>query len=274
MTKNLVCTSALIAVIALSAAWTGWMLYRQSPARPLAGLLHRSTVDPTVDRAGHSRGIIQVDLMRQILADRARALPAVVEPGDKLRHRVPSQPHPLLGRPAPRLVLGDATGKVRDLGAQAANGPMVVVFYLGATCMACLTHLVELEATLPRFRERGAAVWAVSADKPELSAKGTRRFGSFQFPLLSDPDHAVASSYGVWKPLPGGNPNEGETLHGTFLVDRGGSIRWAHVGDRPFRDIDALLAELDQMKGVSSGDSTATNRPQRRTDMPNTSDHG
>jgi len=54
--KKLAYASALIAVIALSAAWTGLMVYRQRPALPVAGLLHRSTVDPTVDRGGHSRG--------------------------------------------------------------------------------------------------------------------------------------------------------------------------------------------------------------------------
>ncbi len=249
--RKLAYTSALIAVIALSAAWTGLMVYRQRPTLPVAGLLHRSTVDPTVDRGGHTRGIVQVDLMRQIMADRARAVPAAAEPADKARHRVPSQPHSLLGRPAPALVLEDATGKIRDLGAQAANGPVVVVFYLGATCIACMTSFVELEAALPRFRERGAAVWAVSADKPELSRERMRRFGSIEIPLLSDPDHGIALSYGVWKPFRDGDPNEGESLHGTFLVDRGGSIRWAYVGDRPFTDIDALLAELDQLRDPS-----------------------
>ncbi|MGO9464218.1 MAG: peroxiredoxin family protein [Isosphaeraceae bacterium] len=243
--------SLLIAVIAVSASWTGLMVYRQRPALPVAGFLHRSTVDPTLDRGGHTRGIVQVDLMRQIMADRARAAPATAEPAAKARHRVPSQPHPLLGRPAPALVLEDATGEIRDLGAQAANGPVVVVFYLGATCIACMTSFVELEDALPRFRARGAAVWAVSADKGEFSRERMRRYGSFQFPLLSDPDHRIALSYGVWKPRRDGDANEGEALHGTFLVDRGGSIRWAHVGDRPFTDIDALLAEVDQLRSPS-----------------------
>ncbi len=243
--KKLAYASALIAVIALSAAWTGLMVYRQRPALPVAGLLHRSTVDPTVDRGGHTRGIVQVDLMRQIMADRARAVPAAAEQEDKARHRVPSQTHPLLGRPAPALVLEDATGKTRDLGARASNGPVVVVFYLGFTCIACVTHLVELERAMPRFRERGAEVWAVSADSPSFSRERMRRFGDFQIPLLSDSDHAVALAYGVWKPLPGGNKDDGEALHGTFIVDRGGSIRWVYIGDRPFADIDALLAALD-----------------------------
>ena len=121
---------------------------------------------------------------------------------------------------------------------------MVVVFYLGFTCIACVTHLVELERAMPRFRERGAEVWAVSADSPDFSRERMRRFGNFRIPLLSDSGHAVALAYGVWKPLPGGDKDDGEALHGTFIVDRGGSIRWVYIGDRPFANIDALLAAL------------------------------
>ncbi len=86
-------------------------------------------------------------------------------------HRAASRPHPLLGRPAPPVVLADAGGTTRDLRRQLADGPVVVVFYLGSTCMACVTHLVELDAALPRFRERRATVWAVSADTPEISRR-------------------------------------------------------------------------------------------------------
>jgi peroxiredoxin len=238
--KRLIYASALIAVIALSAAWAGLMLHGQRAARPVPGLMSRSKVD----RAGHARGIVQVDLMRQIMAGRAGTGPTAAAPGDPDLHRVPSQAHPLLGRTAPSLVLEDAETRTRDLQAAASEGPVVIVFYLGSSCVACMTHLVEMEAALPRFQAQGAVVWAVSADRPELSRERMRRFGSFCIPLLSDSNHAVASAFGVWKPVPGGNPDDGEALHGTFIVARGGSVRWATIGDRPFTNIDAMLAEI------------------------------
>ncbi|MGO8898566.1 MAG: hypothetical protein ACLQU5_09470 [Isosphaeraceae bacterium] len=146
--KRLISSCFLLAVIALSVLWAGLRLYSQRPTRPVPGLFHRSKVD----RAGHTRGIVQVDLMRQIMADRARSVPSAAEPGDEAGHCVPSQAHPLLGRPAPALVPEDVKGKTRDLGARVSNGPVVVVFYLGSTCMACVTHLVELERAMPRRR--------------------------------------------------------------------------------------------------------------------------
>jgi hypothetical protein len=35
---------------------------------------------------------------------------------------------------------------------------------VSSTCMARVTHLVELEGAMPRFCKRGAKVWAVCAD--------------------------------------------------------------------------------------------------------------
>jgi len=237
--QRLLSSCFLVAVIALSLLWAGIRLHGQRAARPVAGLMSRSKVD----RAGHARGIVQVDLMRQIMAGRTG--PSAAQPGDPDLHRVPSQAHPLLGHAAPALVLKDAETKTRDLQAASTEGPVVIVFSLGSTCVACMTHLVEMEAAMPRFQARSAQVWAVSADRPELSRERMRRFGNLRIPLLSDSDHAVSSAFAVWKALPGGNPDDGEALHGTFIVDRGGSVRWTYIGDRPFTDIDALLAALD-----------------------------
>ena len=65
---------------------------------------------------------------------------------------------------------------------------------------------------------------------------------------MSDPGHAVSFAYGVWKPVPGGDKDEGEALHGTFIVDRDGLVRWAYVGNRPCTDIEALLSELESIE--------------------------
>lgn len=252
MMNKSVSVSALIAVIALSAARTGWMVYRQRPVYPVAGALHRTTVDPTVDRGGHSRGIVQVNLMRQIIADRARAVPA--EPGDGDGHCVSSQPHPRLGRLAPPFELKDSRGRTWKAREPIASEPTILVFYLGQTCMACVTHLVELDGAIARFRDRGARVLAISADPPEVSCKRLDRFGDFEVPLLSDPDHTTARAYGAWKPLPGGDREDGEPLHGTFVIDRDGRVRWAHVGERPFTDKETLVAEVDRLAAQSPTD--------------------
>jgi mycoredoxin-dependent peroxiredoxin len=232
--KTMLAALALIAVVVASVAWTSWKLFADRPVRPVAGSFHRSKVDGS----GHTRGIVQVDLMRQIMEGKTRSTSPTIR-------RIPTQEHPLLGRRAPALVLEDSQGKTWDLGEEVSNGPVVVVFTLGSTCVACVTHMVELDAATSRFRERKARVLAVSGDSPEFSTGRARKFGGFRIPLLSDPDHSASMAFGVWKPVPG------EALHGTFIVDREGLVRWAHVGDRPFNDVEALLAELD--RGLKTG---------------------
>jgi peroxiredoxin len=239
--NKLIYSLILIAVVALSAAWTGLKLHGQRSLRPVAGTIHRSKVDGS----GHTRGIVQVDLMRQIMADKAHLTTPAIVPEEQVGHHVPSQDHPLLGHPAPKLVLKDTSGKPWNLRTEVREGPIVVVFYLGSTCMACITHLTELDMAMSRFRERGARVLAVSGDTPEFSLDRMHKYGDFQVPLLSDPNHAVSLTYGVWKPVPGGEKDEGEALHGTFIVDRKGLVRWVNIGNRPFTDIEALLSELD-----------------------------
>jgi peroxiredoxin len=254
--RKLIHSSALIAVIALSAVWAGLKLYGQRAPRPVAGSFHRSKVDGF----GHTRGIIQVDLMRQIMAERARSTTPAILPGGEAGHHVPSQDHPLLGRPAPSIVLEDERGNTWSLGAEVSEGPVVVVFYLGHTCMACVTHLTELDVAMSHFRERGARVLAVSGDAPEFSQDRLHKYGDLQIPLLSDRDRAASLAYGVWKAAPRGDRDDGEALHGTFIVNRDGLVCWAYVGNRPFTDIEALLAQLDGLKAPSSQQSPAASQ--------------
>ena len=101
-----------------------------------------------------------------------------------------------------------------------------------------------------RGSANGARRSGPSAPTSPSSRGADAQFGGFQIPLLSDSNHAVSSAFGVWKPVPGGNLDDGQALHGTFIVDRGGSVRWANIGDRPFTDIDALLAEVNGLAVV------------------------
>jgi mycoredoxin-dependent peroxiredoxin len=239
--RKLIQTSLLLAIIAIAGGWAGWKFDRHRASRPVAGSFHRSKVDGS----GHSRGIVQVDLMRQIMAARTASTPASVAAERETVRRVPSQDHPLLRQPAPALELKDVLGTTWNLRQEVHAGPVVVVFYLGSTCMACMTHLTELDVAMSRFENRRACVLAVSDDAPETSLERACRFGGFHFPLLSDRTHAAALAYGVWNLDPQGDKDAGKARHGTFIIDRDGVVRWVHVGDRPFTDVDALLIELE-----------------------------
>jgi len=159
---------------------------------------------------------------------------------------IPTHHHPLLGRPAPDFELADPEGKVWDLGELRAGHPAVLIFSYGFHCIHCVRQLSDLDRDLPFFREVGARVLAISADPPELTRRHFQQHGPFGFPVLSDPGNKVAQAYRVFRPAPDG---EAAFRHGTFVIDRAGTVRWVNVGDAPFRRNPALLCEVARMEG-------------------------
>lgn len=87
-----------------------------------------------------------------------------------------------------------------------------------------------------RIKDLGAEVLAVSTLSAS-EAQAAADAAQLPFPVLSDPLHAVIDDYGV---LHEDEP-EGRVIArpAIFLIDRGGSIRFAHVGEHS-RDRPAL----------------------------------
>jgi peroxiredoxin len=199
----------------------------------------------------HFTGKVHFDILEKLLADNRRS----ASPDQWLRAltdapagtRVPTQEHELLNKPAPDFALLDHRGHAWALHDQLAHGPVVVVFYLGYSCNACVHHLFELNADLDRFRTLEAEIVAISGDEAEFTQLQFEKFGPFRYPVLCDPDHQVAQAFGVYRPL---LAVEVEGLqHGTFLITRDERVAWVNRGDAPFRDNQTLLFELARLEG-------------------------
>jgi len=160
---------------------------------------------------------------------------------------LPTLPHPLLGTPAPSFRLSDHQGAARELSEFLADGPLVVVFYYGYSCNHCVGQLFAVHDDIAKFRELGAQVVAISADPPEQTTARFAKFGPFDFPVLSDVENQVAAQYSVYLPANQGSPSR--LLHGTFVLDQQGLVRWCHYGDEPFTDNATLLVELAKVTG-------------------------
>lgn len=160
---------------------------------------------------------------------------------------IPSHHHPLLGMQAPDFELADQDGKPWSLRQLLASGPVVLVFYHGS-CPLCLRQLFERDRDMPLFRALGGQVVAISSDASELTRQRFRLRGALGFPLLSDPGNRVARTYQVFRHMPDGTM-AGAPLHGTFIVDRSGTVSWVNIGDAPFRRDSVLLCQLAKMEG-------------------------
>jgi peroxiredoxin len=159
---------------------------------------------------------------------------------------IPTHHHPLLGRQAPDFELADVEGKVWSVREFLDGHPMVLLFSYGFHCIHCNRQLGDINRDLPLFREVGARVVVISADPPEVMRRSFQQRGPFGFSILSDSSNKVARAYRVFRTAPDGQV---ELRHGTFLIDRDGTVQWVNVGDAPFARNPALFSQLVRMEG-------------------------
>lgn len=120
---------------------------------------------------------------------------------------------------------------------------LLVYFYPGALTPGCTKQACDVRDHAADLGSAGLAVVGISPDPPAKQRRFDERYG-LGFPLLSDPDHAVADAYGVW----GEKSMYGRTSMGiirsAFLVDERGRIERAWYRIRPLDTVPKALAAL------------------------------
>jgi peroxiredoxin len=128
--------------------------------------------------------------------------------------------------------------------------PVLVVFYLGAGCSHCIEQLNVLSPLAGEFAKAGVEIVAISTDTPhglDQTFKKAKEEKGFNFPILSDHELDTFKAYRAFDDF------EGQPLHGTFLVDAAGHVRWQNIGYRPFTEIKWLLGESKRLLGLPAG---------------------
>ena len=145
---------------------------------------------------------------------------------------------------APQFALQDYVLKTRSLNDYAGK-PVVVIFYLGFGCLHCAEQLQEFGPKTKEFNDLGISLIAVSTDNQENLKQSHENYGDeeFPFPLVSDSDLEVFKRYRCYDDF------ESQPLHGTFLIDAEGRIRWQDISYEPFMDADFLLEESQRLLG-------------------------
>jgi peroxiredoxin len=158
--------------------------------------------------------------------------------------------------PAPGWSLSDSTGKQVSL-MEYHGRPVLVVFYLGSGCAHCIEQLNVFGPMAGEFREAGVEIIAVSTD----SADGLHRTfqkakdgAGFPFPIVADDSLATFKAYRAFDDF------EKIPLHGTYLVDGAGLIRWQDIGYEPFRDAKWLLGETKRLLSIPAANQTTAAR--------------
>lgn len=130
-----------------------------------------------------------------------------------------------LGDPAPPFSLRDQAGDTISLS-DFTGRKLLVYFYPEADTPGCTTQSCAVRDAREELSSLGVDVVGISPDEPDAQSRFDQKFG-LGFPLLSDPDHAIAQAYGVW----GEKMNYGRTYEGvtrsSFLIEANGRVAQA-----------------------------------------------
>jgi peroxiredoxin Q/BCP len=143
------------------------------------------------------------------------------------------------GDKAPQFTLTADDG--REISLSDFRGQRVVLyFYPKADTPGCTKQACAVRDVYAQIEAESAAVVGISPDAPQALVKFREKY-DLPFILLSDPDHAVAETYGAW----GEKKAFGRTYEGIirshFAIDQEGRIANFKVKVKPEKTADLAL---------------------------------
>ena len=129
--------------------------------------------------------------------------------------------------------------RLQDFGGR----KVLIYFYPEADTPGCTTQSCAVRDHRQDLAGIGTEVIGISPDLPDKQLAFDEKYG-LGFPLLSDPDHAIADAWGVW----GKKSRDGRTYTGvirsSFLVDEKGRIERAWYAVKPEDTVPNALEAL------------------------------
>lgn len=150
------------------------------------------------------------------------------------------------------------------------DGPVVLIFYRGGWCPYCNLQLAAMQEALPKIKEYGGQLVAISPQNPDSTAATVARHG-LDFIVLSDFGDHIARSFNIdYKLPPMARPHfEGRVdfkaytdslgspfnmpLAVTYVIDQDGTIVWSFL-DWDYRrraEPAQVVGALRQLQGAS-----------------------
>jgi peroxiredoxin Q/BCP len=149
---------------------------------------------------------------------------------------------PEIGTEAPDFVLDGTSpdGRASYVLSGLRGRPVVLAFYPGDETPVCTRQLCSYQDDLGRFAGFDALVLGISPQNLDSHERFAQRRG-LTFPLLADPDKAVARLYGVTGPL--------GIKRAVFVIDADGVLRWKHVSmlGLSYQDADTIAGALEAL---------------------------
>ncbi len=149
-----------------------------------------------------------------------------------------------VGKKVPEFSAESTGGTVK---LSALKGKTVVLyFYPKDNTPGCTTEGQDFAAAYPKFKKAGAEVYGISRDSLKSHA-GFKAKMEFPFELISDPDEALCSAFGVMKM----KNMYGKQVRGiersTFVIGADGKLAREWRGVRVPQHVDEVLAFVQSL---------------------------
>lgn len=153
---------------------------------------------------------------------------------------------------APEFTLSDVAGNEWSPLSLHRGRPFLLIFYLGKECSHCMDQLNDFSPLADDYETAGIPIIAISTDSAEGLAETFQKTpdeqgnprNPFPFPLLTNANLDVFKAYRAFDDF------EDLALHGTFLIDGDGRIRWQDISYEPFMHAEWLLEECQRVLGL------------------------
>ena len=144
----------------------------------------------------------------------------------------------LVGSPAPEFtVVAMANGKGK-VSLDHLHGKVVLLDFWGTFCEPCKKSFPKMQDLHAKYASSGLKIVGVSEDEAEDKEKIPDFAGTYgaKFTLGWDEDKSAAHAY------------EPETMPSSFLIDRSGVVRYAHVGYHDGEEVE-IEKEIKELLG-------------------------
>jgi peroxiredoxin len=137
------------------------------------------------------------------------------------------------GHPAPDFNLADQDGFPVSLGNFKGRNHVLLIFVRGDWCPSCHITLRTYARSKERFQEQGVTLLAVGPDPVGVNLRMVQELG-VPYKMLSDEGQRTAMAYGVQigDDFTKSVMAEGIPLPASFLVDKGGTVRYTSRPER------------------------------------------
>ena len=125
---------------------------------------------------------------------------------------------------------------------------VLVIFFLGGKCAHCMQQLQTFGTEYESLKKLNVETVAISSDDLDAAKalKNNKDGIKFPMPILADPKLEIFKRYQAFDDF------ENQPLHGTFLIDEKGNIRFQRISADPFLDVEFIKSEAKRVNRILS----------------------